>query len=228
MSAPPQVRLEQSLFMRIVQREWPELLQIPISKGTPWENMRRLMYRASSPGRVWNKIRKSLAQDETGKGNGMKVSWALFWFWVWPSWRIARAMVFTQGAPGPRIILHRLRQGFLTARPARRRTRPGVTHQEIAQASGVAGEGHVDAGRYSSCFAPAVDYRGSISIKASGAPRKPITYSGQGWGTGRAIVSGRDAVSVPPRPCSSLPLCAQAAECRSACCCRSAGAGFEL
>jgi hypothetical protein len=67
MSAPPQVRLEQSLFMRIVKREWPELLQIPINKGTPWENMRRLMYRASSPGRVWNKVRKSLAKMKPAK-----------------------------------------------------------------------------------------------------------------------------------------------------------------
>jgi hypothetical protein len=67
MSAPPQVRLEQSIFMRIVQREWPELLQIPINKGTPWENVRRFMYRASSPGRVWNKIRKSLAKMKPEK-----------------------------------------------------------------------------------------------------------------------------------------------------------------
>lgn len=67
MSAPPQVRLEQSLFMKIVQRQWPELLQIPINKGTPWENIRRLMYRASSPGRVWNKIRKSLARMKPAK-----------------------------------------------------------------------------------------------------------------------------------------------------------------
>lgn len=67
MSAPPQVRLEQSLFMRIVQREWPELLQIPINKGTSWENIRRLIYRASSPGRVWNKIRKSLAKMKPAK-----------------------------------------------------------------------------------------------------------------------------------------------------------------
>ena len=67
MSAPPKIRLEQSLFMRIVQREWPELLQIPINKGTPWENLRRLMYRASSPGRVWNKIRKSLARMKPAK-----------------------------------------------------------------------------------------------------------------------------------------------------------------
>lgn len=66
-SAPPQVRLEQSLFMRIVQREWPELLQIPINKGTLWENIRRLLYRASSPGRVWNKLRKSLAKMKPAK-----------------------------------------------------------------------------------------------------------------------------------------------------------------
>lgn len=68
MSAPPQVRLEQSLFLRIVQQEWPELLQIPINKGTPWENIRRFIYRASSPGRVWNKIRKSLAKMKPAKG----------------------------------------------------------------------------------------------------------------------------------------------------------------
>jgi hypothetical protein len=67
MSAPPQVRLEQSLFLRIVQREWPELLEIPINKGTPWENMRRFIYRASSPGRVWNKIRKNLAKIKPAK-----------------------------------------------------------------------------------------------------------------------------------------------------------------
>jgi hypothetical protein len=67
MSAPPQVRLEQSLFIRIVQREWPELLQIPINKGTPWENMCRFIYRASSPARVWNKIRKSLARMKPAK-----------------------------------------------------------------------------------------------------------------------------------------------------------------
>jgi hypothetical protein len=58
-------------------------------------------------------------------------------------------------------------------------------------------------------FRAGVVYRGSIEIKASGAPGKPITYSGQGWGTGRAIISGRDAVSASPRPCRSLPLCAK-------------------
>ncbi len=62
MSAPKQVRLEQSLFKRIVENEWPELLELPINRGTIWENARRLIYRASSPRRIWSKIQKSLAK----------------------------------------------------------------------------------------------------------------------------------------------------------------------
>ena len=61
MSAPPRVRLEQSLFVRIIQKEWPELLEIPINRGTAWENLQKLAYRASSPQRIWNRIRKNLA-----------------------------------------------------------------------------------------------------------------------------------------------------------------------
>lgn len=58
-------------------------------------------------------------------------------------------------------------------------------------------------------FRAGVNYRGSIAVKASGAPGRPITYSGQGWGTGRAIISGRDPIVASPLPCSSLPQCAK-------------------
>ncbi|HWF67154.1 MAG TPA: hypothetical protein VN670_07610 [Acidobacteriaceae bacterium] len=62
MSAPLDVRRDQSLFMRMVQRQWPELLLTPINRGTAWENLNSFMYRASSPRRIWAKIRKSLAE----------------------------------------------------------------------------------------------------------------------------------------------------------------------
>ncbi len=54
-----------------------------------------------------------------------------------------------------------------------------------------------------------VTYRGSIQIKFSGALGQPITYSGQGWGVGRATISGRDVVEAPPQPCISSPICSK-------------------
>lgn len=62
MSVPVQIRREQSLFVRIVERQWPELLLTPINRGTNWENLRAFAYRASSPRRIWGKIRKTLAE----------------------------------------------------------------------------------------------------------------------------------------------------------------------
>jgi len=61
-AAPVNVRLDQSLFQRIVQQDWPQLLEIPINRGTVLENAQRLLYRASSPRRVWQKIRKNFAK----------------------------------------------------------------------------------------------------------------------------------------------------------------------
>ena len=65
MSSPPHMRLEQSLFKKLVENAWPELLEIPINKGTFLENTRKLIYRASSPRRVWGRIRKQLAKTKS-------------------------------------------------------------------------------------------------------------------------------------------------------------------
>jgi len=62
MSMPVHVRREQSVFVRIVERQWPELLLTPINRGTNWENLRAFAYRASSPQRIWGKIRKAFAE----------------------------------------------------------------------------------------------------------------------------------------------------------------------
>jgi hypothetical protein len=67
MSAPAEVRFEQSLFRRIVEKEWPELLGVPINKGTAWENLQKFLYRASSPRRIWNKLRKNFASMNSTK-----------------------------------------------------------------------------------------------------------------------------------------------------------------
>lgn len=43
-------------------------------------------------------------------------------------------------------------------------------------------------------FRAGVSYRGSIRMKASGTAAAPITYTGMGWGSGRAIIDGADPV----------------------------------
>ena len=58
-------------------------------------------------------------------------------------------------------------------------------------------------------FRAGVTYRGSIDVKNSGSADAPITLSGQGWGEGHAIISGRDVVEASPKPCSSSPVCAR-------------------
>ena len=57
-------------------------------------------------------------------------------------------------------------------------------------------------------FRGGVIYRGAIRLEDSGAEGEPITYSGQGFGTGRAIISGRDVVSVQVRACEAAAGCA--------------------
>lgn len=44
-------------------------------------------------------------------------------------------------------------------------------------------------------FRGGVSYRGSIQMKYSGTSAAPITYSGTGWGQGRAIIDGADPVT---------------------------------
>ena len=114
---------------------------------------------------------------------------------------------FTQGAPGPRTYYIDFDKGSDsaagTSQNAPWRHAPGDP-----QASGMPAKVALVPGD-TILFRAGVVYRGSIPIKASGAPGRPITYSGQGWGTGRAIISGRDTVNAPLRPCSTLPLCAK-------------------
>lgn len=55
-------------------------------------------------------------------------------------------------------------------------------------------------------FKGGVRYRGSIGIRHSGTPEKPITYSGTGWGEGRAIIDGADPV-LAVEPCPSQAAC---------------------
>lgn len=57
-------------------------------------------------------------------------------------------------------------------------------------------------------FRGGVTYRGAILLEASGAPGAPITYGGQGFGPGRAIISGRDRARVQVRSCEAQPGCA--------------------
>ena len=58
-------------------------------------------------------------------------------------------------------------------------------------------------------FRAGVDYQGSLQIGVSGTKGHPITYTGKGWGQGRATITGRDAFNVVGRPCASLPSCAK-------------------
>lgn len=114
---------------------------------------------------------------------------------------------FTQGGAGPRTYYIDYDKGSDsaagTSQSAPWRHAPGDP-----QASGMPAKAALMPGD-TVLFRAGVVYRGSVPIKASGAPGRPITYSGQGWGTGRAIISGRDVLDAQPRPCSSLPSCAK-------------------
>jgi hypothetical protein len=57
-------------------------------------------------------------------------------------------------------------------------------------------------------FRGGVIYRGAIRLDDSGAAGHPITYSGQGFGAGRAIISGRDMASVRVQACETSAGCA--------------------
>jgi hypothetical protein len=57
-------------------------------------------------------------------------------------------------------------------------------------------------------FRGGVVYRGEVIFRASGAAGAPITYRGEGFGPGKAIISGRDVVAATVRPCASTPACA--------------------
>lgn len=114
---------------------------------------------------------------------------------------------FTQGASGPRTYYIDFDKGSDsaagTSQNAPWRHAPGDP-----QATGMPAKVTLLPGDTIQ-FRAGVVYRGSIPIKASGAPGQPITYSGQGWGAGRAIISGRDVLDEQPRSCSSLPACAK-------------------
>jgi hypothetical protein len=137
----------------------------------------------------------------------MKVSWVSFSILGVVFLAMASSDGSTQGAPGPRTYYIDFDKGSDsaagTSQNAAWRHAPGDP-----LASGMPAKVALMPGD-TVLFRAGVVYRGSIPINASGAPGQPITYSGQGWGTGRAIFSGRDAVSAPPRPCSSSPLCAK-------------------
>lgn len=55
-------------------------------------------------------------------------------------------------------------------------------------------------------FRGGVRYRGHIRVPASGAQGRPITFSGTGFGEGRAIIDGADPVP-PTVPCESRSAC---------------------
>ncbi len=57
-------------------------------------------------------------------------------------------------------------------------------------------------------FKAGVSYRGAITLAASGDEGQPITYRGQGFGDGKAIITGRDLVPVQVKPCAEAPACA--------------------
>lgn len=57
-------------------------------------------------------------------------------------------------------------------------------------------------------FRGGVVYRGAILLQTSGEAGRPITYSGRGFGAGRAIISGRDVVPAQVRACDAQPGCA--------------------
>ena len=56
-------------------------------------------------------------------------------------------------------------------------------------------------------FKSDVIYRGCIRFPASGATGNPITYKGNGWGTGRAVMDGSELIT------TSWTKCASAADC---------------
>lgn len=137
----------------------------------------------------------------------MKVSWILFSVLSLAFLAMASSDGFTQASSGPRTYYIDFDKGSDsaagTSQNAAWRHAPGDP-----LATGMPAKVALMPGD-TVLFRAGVVYRGSIPIKASGAPGQPITYSGKGWGTGRAIISGRDVVDAPPRPCSSLPLCAK-------------------
>jgi|GEM_PF-1122251 len=55
-------------------------------------------------------------------------------------------------------------------------------------------------------FRGGVEYRGSVSIPASGTAGNPIIYKGDGWGTSKAVLDGSETVSGWTR-CSSAADC---------------------
>lgn len=59
-------------------------------------------------------------------------------------------------------------------------------------------------------FRAGVPYRGSVTLRHSGAKDKPITFTGTGWGTGRAIIDGANPV-ISNVPCPSAESCGGAA-----------------
>jgi hypothetical protein len=59
-------------------------------------------------------------------------------------------------------------------------------------------------------FRAGVPYRGSIQMRFDGASGAPITYTGAGWGEGRAVIDGADPV-LADEPCPSAAACAGAA-----------------
>lgn len=56
-------------------------------------------------------------------------------------------------------------------------------------------------------FKGGVAYRGTINVPASGLSGSPITYKGDGWGTGKAIIEGADPITNFTR-CTSQSDCA--------------------
>lgn len=60
-------------------------------------------------------------------------------------------------------------------------------------------------------FRGGVVYRGSILLRAEGAPGRPIIFSGSDWG-GRAIISGSDAFQASPQACESTTACGVAGD----------------
>ena len=64
-------------------------------------------------------------------------------------------------------------------------------------------------------FRGGVVYRGSIVARSSGEASKPIVYRGDGFGEGRAILSGRDEFQVSPTRCLDDPACSRLPEASS-------------
>lgn len=56
-------------------------------------------------------------------------------------------------------------------------------------------------------FKGGVEYLGNIVIADDGAPGKPITYNGNGWGEKRATISGAKELDVALAPCASQSAC---------------------